>query len=172
MSFLVLFTFNLSSAADCSQAWCGDGICQPECGETASKCPYDCYVDPCENAWCGDGICQPECGETASKCPHDCYVDVTADIKANNSNGPITVSYKSNVTLSWTSENASFCQASGDWSGERDPFGNETINMREVKTHNFIITCSYATSTATDSVVVNVRANPPTVITLPAVITY
>jgi len=72
--FLVLLTFNLTLATDCSQAWCGDGVCQSECGETHSNCPYDC-PDPCKDIWCGDGICQSECGETASNCPQDCYVD-------------------------------------------------------------------------------------------------
>ncbi len=307
---LVFFTFNLSLAVDCSKAWCGDGICQPECGETHSNCPFDC-PDPCKDAWCGDGICQPECGETASNCPQDCYVDPckdawcgdgicqpecgetpencpydcgepctctswsswqnvgcgkgncsanqmlqkrtrtctpagckteeetrcishndcitctctswsswqnvgcgkgdcssiqmlqkrtrtctpagcdteeqtqciswacclptpTVDLKANNSDGPITVSYKSNVVLSWTSENASSCQASGDWSGTKATSGSQTIQVNQVKTHNFTLTCkdSSGIKTGTDSVTVNVTPNPPTVITLPAVITY
>jgi hypothetical protein len=40
---------------------CGNGICQPELGETFQSCPADCK--------CGNGIC--EVGETAS-CPQDC----------------------------------------------------------------------------------------------------
>jgi hypothetical protein len=103
-----------------------------------------------------------------------CFPDSTVDLKANSSDGPITVSYKSNVTLSWTSENASYCEASGDWSGTKATSGNQTIQMNQVTTHTFILTCedSTGTKTATDSVVVEVTANPPTVITLPAVVTY
>ena len=336
--FLVFFTFNLSLAADCSQAWCGDGICQSECGEThencsfdcpdpcadawcgdgicqsecgetASSCPYDCYVDPCKDAWCGDGVCQSGCGETASNCPYDCATDLTitcfaspnpaqvnqtvnftayplggtgiysytwsgactcssktcttsfsksgtytakvtvvsgsqtksancsvivqdpvctctswsswqnvgcgkgncpstqmlqkrtrtctpagcdkeeetrcidwacclpvptVDLKANSSDGPITVSYKSDITLSWTSENASSCQASGNWSGSKAISGSQTIQMNQVKTHTFTLTCkdSSGSKTGKDSVTVNVTPNPPIVITLPAVTTY
>ena len=104
--------------------------------------------------------------EFTTKCP------ISVDIKANSSNGPITVSYQSNITLAWTAKDAVVCQASGDWLGEKDPSGTEIIHMDEVRTHTFTITCEDSTSTATDSVVVNVRANPPTVITVPAVITY
>ena len=99
---------------------------------------------------------------------------VSTDLKANNSNGPITVSYKSNVVLSWTSENASYCEASGDWSGTKATLGSQTIQMNEVKTYTFTLICkdSSGTKTDTDSVTVNVTPNPPTVITLPAVVTY
>ncbi|MFH1451369.1 MAG: hypothetical protein ABIF89_02055 [bacterium] len=36
------------------------------------------------------------------------------DLKINNSNGPISVSYESPLEFSWTSENADFCYAYGD----------------------------------------------------------
>jgi hypothetical protein len=103
-----------------------------------------------------------------SKCP------VSVNLKANSSDGPITVSYKSNVVLSWDSSNASYCEASGDWSGTKASSGNQTIQMNQVTTHTFTLICkdSTGTKTATDSVVVEVTANPPTVITLPAVVTY
>ncbi len=103
-----------------------------------------------------------------TKCP------VSVDLTANSSDGPITVSYRSNVVLSWHSENASFCEASGDWSGTKAVEGNQTIQMNQVKTHIFTLTCkdSTGTKTETDSVTVNVTPIPPTVITLPAVVTY
>jgi len=99
---------------------------------------------------------------------------VSVDLKANNSNGPITVSYKSNVALTWTSSNASYCEASGDWSGTKAVSGSQTVQMNQVKTHTFTLTCkdSSGTKTATDSVTVHVTPNPPTVITLPAVVTH
>ena len=104
----------------------------------------------------------------ATNCP------VSVNLKANGSDGPITVSYKNNVNLSWTSENASSCEASGDWSGIRAVSGSQTIQMNEVKTHNFTLTCQDSTGskTETDSVTVEVTPIPPTVITLPAVVTY
>jgi len=99
---------------------------------------------------------------------------VTVDLTANGSDGPISVSYKSNVKLEWEAKNASYCQASGDWSGERAVKGTEIIQMNQVKTHNFKLTCkdSSGTKEAVDSVQVKVTPNPPTVITLPAVTTY
>jgi len=99
---------------------------------------------------------------------------VTVDLKANSSDGPITVSYKENVTLSWTSENAAYCQASGDWSGTKAIEGNQVIQMNQVKDYEFTLVCKdfTDTKTATDSVTVHVTPNPPTVITLPAVVTY
>ena len=99
---------------------------------------------------------------------------VSVNLKANNSNGPITVSYNSNVILNWNSENAVSCQASGDWSGTKSTSGSQTIQMNQVKTHTFTITCqdSTGTKTATDSVTVYVNSNLPTVITKPAVVTY
>lgn len=99
---------------------------------------------------------------------------VSVDLKANNSNGPITVSYQSNVTLSWTSENAVSCQASGDWSGTKAVSGSQIVQMNQVKTYTFTLTCKNSTGTKTsaDSVTVKVTANPPAVITKPAVVTY
>ena len=98
----------------------------------------------------------------------------TVDLKANNSNGPITVSYNSNVNLAWTSQNAASCQASGDWTGSKSISGSQTIQMNQVKTYVFTLTCkdSTGTKTSSDSVTVHVNPNLPTVITKPAVITY
>ncbi len=99
---------------------------------------------------------------------------IIVDIKANNSNGPITVSYKDNVILSWTSENSVSCQASGDWSGSKAISGSQTIQMNTVKTYTFTLTCKDATEikTGTDSVTVIVTPNPPVVVTKPAIVTY
>ncbi|MDD5606714.1 MAG: hypothetical protein PHN37_02520, partial [Candidatus Pacebacteria bacterium] len=41
--------------------------------------------------------------------------DPTVNIKANNSNGPITIPYDSSVNLTWTSADADYCYASGAW---------------------------------------------------------
>ena len=99
---------------------------------------------------------------------------LTVDLKVDSSDGPITVSYKDNITLSWSSENSVSCQASGDWSGTKAVSGSQVIQMNEVKTNTFTITCqdSTGTKTETDSVIVVVTPNPPVVITKPAIVTY
>jgi len=97
----------------------------------------------------------------------------TVDIKANGSNGPITLYYRDYLTLSWESENAASCQATGDWAGAKSVDGSEVIQLNLVKTYNFTLICQNqdGSQTANDSVAVIVRPRPPTVITKPAVIT-
>lgn len=60
---------------------CGDGYCNPRCGESATNCPADCggttsVAPPCGK--CGDGYCNPRCGETATNCPRDCGTSASA----------------------------------------------------------------------------------------------
>jgi len=43
---------------------CGDGFCSGN--EDCSSCPSDC------GACCGNGVCQPEVGETCASCVQDC----------------------------------------------------------------------------------------------------
>ncbi|TSC91333.1 MAG: serine threonine rich antigen [Parcubacteria group bacterium Licking1014_17] len=87
----------------------------------------------------------------------------TVDIKANGSDGPITVDYNTSANLSWTSSNATSCVASDDWSGSKATSGSEsTGNLTSNKT--FTITCNNQFGSDTDSVTVKVRqATLPTV---------
>jgi hypothetical protein len=67
-------------AAFCGR--CGDGFCNPRCGETATSCPLDCGATTSIAASCGrcgDGFCNPHCGETATSCPSDCGVTSAFD---------------------------------------------------------------------------------------------
>lgn len=98
---------------------------------------------------------------------------VTVDLKVNGSDGPVTLNGQSQVTLSWTSQNAGTCYASGDWSGSKAISGSETMNLSTVKTYNFTLACSNSTSsqTGSDSVSVTINAVPPTVITKAAIVT-
>jgi hypothetical protein len=87
----------------------------------------------------------------------------TVDIKANGSDGPITIDYETSAELTWTSSNAGSCYATGSWSGDKDLFGSEfTGNL--ISTQTYTIVCNGAGGTATDSVTVNVNSPPdPTV---------
>ncbi len=82
--------------------------------------------------------------------------EVSVDIKANGSDGPVSIPYGGSVTLSWTSSNANYCYASGDWSGQKATFGSETFtNLTSSKTYT--LTCVGAGGSASDSVVVSVQ---------------
>ena len=102
------------------------------------------------------------------------YVPVpqpTVDIKDNGSDGPTTRQYQDYAALSWTSQNVYSCTASGDWSGSKLTSGSQSIQLNQVKTYVFTITCYDSTQTKsdTDSVQVIVKAKPPIVITKPVV---
>jgi hypothetical protein len=98
---------------------------------------------------------------------------VSVDLKVNNSNGPVTARYNDTVTVSWTSDNAVSCSASGDWSGSKSTSGSQSIKMEQAKTYTFNITCTGQDGDSkNDSVQVKVSVNPPVVITRPAVVTY
>jgi len=270
---LILLIPNQAMAADCSQASCGNTICEASCGETSSNCSFDCPsfgcqpLDPCcSEAWCGNGVCETSCGETSSSCFYDCKTnDVitgsltvssysvclgngisitltgqdddgivelklmidnqsgvredtftfscsgatqcskawniiknvagrykltakffgkkpdglqevysiddifieykacsapTVDIKANNSDGPVSISYNTAANLTWTSANANSCTASGGWSGTKATSGSEsTGNLISSKTYT--ITCTGTGGSDSDSVTVNVSVNHP-----------
>ena len=83
----------------------------------------------------------------------------SVNLKANGSNGPITLDYDSSANLSWTSDNADNCEASDGWAGAKDTDGSETISgLKESKT--FKLTCR-GNGEASDSVVVTVKEAPP-----------
>ncbi len=100
-------------------------------------------------------------------------INVTTDLKVNNSDGPITLTYGNNITLSWTSQNAVSCYAFGDWTGTKSITGSEVIQLNQVKIYTFRLTCTdNYNNSSTDSVQVQVNIRLPTVITKPAVVTF
>jgi len=85
-----------------------------------------------------------------------CDNSPTVDIKANNSDGPITIAYNYAATLTWTSQNANSCTAAGAWSGTKLTSGSEsTGNLTSSKTYT--ITCFGLGGSASDSVAINVQ---------------
>ena len=87
----------------------------------------------------------------------------TVDLKANGSDGPITIAYNTAATLSWTSTNSTSCNASGDWSGAKGLSGSESTGNL-VSTKTYTISCTGTGGTASDSVTVNVTVpSAPTV---------
>lgn len=47
---------------------CGDGVCNPACGETVFNCQSDCLA----LCVCGNSFCEQFCGENGITCPTDC----------------------------------------------------------------------------------------------------
>ncbi len=76
----------------------------------------------------------------------------------NISASPNPINYIASSTLSWSSANATSCNASGDWSGAKGLSGLEsTGNLTSNKTYT--ISCTGSTGSSNNSVTVNV--NPP-----------
>lgn len=110
-------------------------------------CAPSCFF----NSWAQTGI---TIGTTSS--------NPTVDLRANSSNGPISIAYNTSATLSWTTNSASSCTASNGWSGSKGTSGSQsTGNLTSTRTYT--LTCNGASGTdpSSDSVTVNVGAAPP-----------
>jgi hypothetical protein len=84
------------------------------------------------------------------------------DLKLNGSDGPINLEYNSPATLTWTTQHATRCWASGDWSGSKSTNNGSESLAPITKDMSFIITCEgqVPLDTATDQVDVNVVLKP------------
>ncbi len=81
----------------------------------------------------------------------------TADIKANGSDGPVSIGFNTAANLTWTSQNATSCTVTpGNFTGVS---GSQTTgNLIAARTYT--LTCTGNGGTATDTVTVNVNAAP------------
>lgn len=96
----------------------------------------------------------------------------TVDLKANDSDGPITVPYNTSAILTWTSTNATSCEAQGSWSGNKvldssllTAKGESTGNLTTEKVYALV--CIGADGQNSDSVIVKVgvqQTTPQTII--------
>lgn len=83
---------------------------------------------------------------------------------------PATISYNGSTTLSWNTQDADICRASGDWFGSKARSGTETSKQLN-KDSRFILTCTIAGGgggEGIDAAVVRVRPAPPPEVTLTA----
>lgn len=91
----------------------------------------------------------------------------TVDLKANNSDGPVSVAFGSAVTLSWTSTDASSCTASAspansNWTGAKAVSGSQSSgNLNSEGAKVFTLTCAGTGGSGNDSVTVNVGEERP-----------
>ena len=77
----------------------------------------------------------------------------TASISAN----PTTLWVNESVTLTWSSTNATGCSAGGEWSGDKDPSGEESLTVTKDGELTYSITCSSGTRSATSEVAITVN---------------
>ena len=95
-----------------------------------------------------------------------CVNPPTADIKANGSDGPVTIQSGTQATISWTSTNATACTVSPTgWTGTSGT--QATGNLSNTQTYT--VNCTGPGGSASDSVTVNVQT---TSCTAPAVTTF
>ncbi len=66
-------------------------------------------------------------------------------------------------TLTWTSTNATACNASGDWSGAKAGISSQVVTPNAVRVFTYTMTCSNSVGSVTKSATVTVQAVPPTV---------
>ena len=60
----------------------------------------------------------------------------------------------SNVTLTWSSSNATSCSASGDWSGTKSTSGSEDVTISKAGSNTYSLACSGAGGNRSDAVIV------------------
>lgn len=84
----------------------------------------------------------------------------TANIKANGSDGPITIPYNTSAIISWTSTDATSCSVSpGGFSGTSG--SQSTGNLTSTTTYTLTCNGAAGTTPASDSVTIN-TTSPPT----------
>jgi hypothetical protein len=75
---------------------------------------------------------------------------------------PASIQSGQSSTVSWTTQNATSCTASGAWSGSRGTSGNQAVSPTANATYT--LACSNTTGTTTQSTTVTVTAPPPTLV--------
>jgi hypothetical protein len=125
--------------------------------------PYEVYQTARFGIVCHYHLNPPGTGDANSKAEATVYVtsppsSPTVDIKANGSDGPITVSSGSSATLSWTSTQANACTASGGWSGSKSTSGTQLIGPL-TNAAAYTITCTGSGGSAVDSVIINISGS-------------
>jgi uncharacterized repeat protein (TIGR01451 family) len=79
------------------------------------------------------------------------------DIKANGYDNSITIPYNTSATLSWTSDNADYCVASGAWSGTKRTSGSESTGNLTSGPKTYTLTCYGPGGSESDSVTIYLR---------------
>ncbi|MBP9686390.1 MAG: hypothetical protein KBD66_01155 [Candidatus Doudnabacteria bacterium] len=89
----------------------------------------------------------------------DCPGAPTVDLKANGSDGPVTVPEGGTVQLTWQSQNATACAAEDEWTSSTAVSGQQGVSV--VRRTVFGIVCTGPGGQARDVVEVLVTPTPP-----------
>lgn len=86
----------------------------------------------------------------------------TTDIKANGSDGPVTVAYNTTVTLTWTSATATSClTTTNNWPSDALATSGSQTTAGLTSNQTYGLQCTGPGGSASDSVTVQVSAPPP-----------
>jgi len=157
------------SPPGCQESWGGCGSCADSRYQwhVKTNCSGECVkTDYCTYLKCDGGICGEEGAGNGR--PDECSSNAqctspspTADIKANGSDGPITIPTNTSATITWSSTNASSCSISPTppSTGGATSGSGSTANLTATTTYT--LNCTGAGGSASDSVRVNVSDNAP-----------
>lgn len=143
-----------TNAGGCSSSWTGGGIAAnggDTVFPTASTTTNKYYTVQCQNS-SGNGS---DTATVTVKPPPPPPPAPSVSISAN----PGTIDKGSSSTLSWSSNNASSCSASGAWSGSKSTVGSQGVSPSTSST--YVISCSGSGGSASASTTVSVRNTPP-----------
>ena len=160
-----------NSGADCAGPFtnlmdCFNGQCLGRHGYHCGNPPQDSICAPgfhCHQSDLGYNYC------VAEEPPQE---DPFVDIKANGEDGPLSLYYKDEAVLTWTSKNVDSCQAFGDWSGEKESEGSLKFVLGGVKKYEFGISCQKNGKKTEDKVIIKVDPKLPIVLTKAVVTTF
>jgi plastocyanin len=101
--------------------------------------------------------CKDASGKVVSASLSVDVAQLKVDIKADNSDGPVTIDPGKAVKLSWTSSGATQCSASGNWSGDKVISGSEYSGYFSYpRDYVYTIYCTGPSGGVQDSVTVNI----------------
>ena len=102
-------------------------------------------------------------GSASDSVTANIYALPTVDVKVNNQNDPLTFTEPASFTVTWSSANASSCQAEGNLPGPVGLSGSKPISGLLQGNYAYTVRCSNpAGAQAVDSVNVRINPSPPT----------
>ncbi len=153
-----------SAANACGQTNTGTILCTGLCSATipanpsgyGSSCTSS--ANACGQTSTGTILCDGTCSATPpplSSCPAT---------SVSISSSPTSVIWNGSSTITWSSQNATSCTASGDWSGSKSGSGSvSTGALTQVRTYTYTLSCTGLNGTDTKSATVAVAAPVPSV---------